>query len=169
MKKLLIVCFLTTGCAVFESKTFQGFRGIAASRGPASVSPADLLCKRLRISREKRDNCLHITRHYEISDSVVSICANLETSPEQKVDCLEVVAGKKINETVVSACANWQASPNQTIHFLGAVAGKEISSFAVTMCEKLWKTAQQRMNCVLESNSPPSPVIESSHQNQGRK
>ena len=100
---------------------------------------------------------------------MVSVCANLETSPEQKVDCLEVVAGKEINGAVVSACANWQASPNQTIHFLGAVAGKDISGFAVTMCEKLWKTAQQRMDCVLESISPSSSITESLYPNQDDK
>ena len=162
MKKLLIFCLLTTGCAVFGPKTFQGFRG-AAGRGLASVSPAGLLCKRLRISRIKRDNCLHVTSHYEISDSVVSVCANLETSPEQKVDCLEVVAGKEINETVVSASANWQASPGQIIQFLGAVAGKGVSGFAVAMCEKLWKTAQQRMDCVLESTADSSAAESSQH------
>ena len=166
MKKLLILCFLAQGCAVLGPKSLQGFWS-GVGRGLASAKPGDLFCKRLRISLEEKDKCSKIAQ--EVSDSVLSICANLETSPKQKVNCVEGVAGKEIDGAVVSATANWQASPDQTIHFLEAVAGKEVSSFAVTMCEKLWKTAQQRMDCVLESISSPSSVPERSYQNQDKK
>lgn len=161
MGKLVIFLFLS-GCTTFGSKYLQGFHGIPG-RGLASVGPADLFCKRLRVSSERKKGCSQMVRSQKISDSVLSICANLETSPEQKLVCAETVAGKDINGAVVSACANWQASPSQTISFLGAVAGKDISGFVVTMCEKLWKTAQQRINCVLDSIASGS-ATEGSHQ-----
>ncbi|MCY4512822.1 MAG: hypothetical protein OXB86_03960 [Bdellovibrionales bacterium] len=157
MKNLLLFCFLT-GCTTV-GQHFQSFREMSG-RGLASVNPGNLFCERLRLSHEKRENCLQIVRNNKISDSVLSLCANLEITPEQKVDLLGTVAGKELSGALVSASVNWQASPKQTIKFLGEVAGKEVSGFAVSMCEELWKTAQQRMSCVLDSIAPVSSATD---------
>ena len=154
MKNLVFFCFLT-GCT-----TVVQYVQNMSSRGLASVNPSNLFCQRLGLSHEKEGDCLQIANNNEISDSVLSLCANLDTKPEKKVECLGIVAGKEINGALVSASVNWQASPKQTLQFLGDIAGKDVSGFAVSMCEELWKTAQQRMNCVLESLGPVSSATD---------
>lgn len=156
MKKIpiLFLCLLT-GCM-----TVGQYVQKMSGRGLASVNPGELFCERLRISHEKRGNCLQTVRTHAINDSVLSLCANLETTPERKMECVEIVAGKELSVALVSASVNWQASPKQTIKFLGEIAGKDVSGFAVSMCEELWKTAQQRMNCVLESTGPVSSATD---------
>lgn len=148
MKKLLIFCLLT-GCASLGHKSIQGFYNISG-RGLAGVRPAELMCKRLRISSEKKRSCQELNN--EISNFAVSFCANLDISPDQKFNCLWTVAGKGISDTVVSFCANLQVSPDQKLSYLGDLAGKGISDLAVPLCEKLWETAQQKVDCLLDES-----------------
>ena len=148
MKKLLIFCLLT-GCTSLVPKRLQGFYN-TSERGLASVKPAELMCKRLRIPSEKKKSCRELNN--EISNFAVSFCANLDISPEQKFSCLGIVSEKGVSDTVVSFCANLQVSSEQKFSYLRDLAGKGISDLAVPLCEKLWETAQQKVDCLLEES-----------------
>ena len=87
MKKLLLFCFLTTGCAVLDGRFFQSYR-MGPKRGLAEVNQALALCKTLKAPRVKKTACKRLAETDAISNLALSLCEKLWNQDEQKMNCL---------------------------------------------------------------------------------
>ena len=87
MKKLLLFCFLTTGCAGLKWNPLQSYR-MGPKRGLAGVNQALVLCKNLKAPRTKKSVCLRLAESDAISNLAISLCEKLWKKDERKMDCL---------------------------------------------------------------------------------
>ena len=87
MKKLLLFCFLSTGCSGLEWRFLQSYR-TGPQRGLAEVNQALVLCKNLKAPRTKKAACRRLAESDAISNLALSLCEKLWENDEQKIDCL---------------------------------------------------------------------------------